>query len=195
MPFKITGDELQVGSGAVNFEAGTTISVTVRTTDAGTDGAALTFDKAFTVTLTNVNEAPTDVRVQETGPLLVVDRDQGVAVATLNSTDVDAGDSVTYSITGQSLSGAFQVNGNRLEVGAGYLDYDVDDTITVAVRATDAAGLTGDGTFSITVTREKNSYRLAILAVVTGATAVVAGFAVAFYCKATAAAGAGASGV
>ena len=57
--FKISGDKLQVGSGAVDFEATPSISVTVRATDS--DG--LTFDKTLTITLTDMNEAPTAVAV------------------------------------------------------------------------------------------------------------------------------------
>ncbi len=44
-------------SSLLNFEAATSHTITVRTTDQG----GLTFDKAVTINLTNVNEAPTAV--------------------------------------------------------------------------------------------------------------------------------------
>ena len=54
--FNISGDKLQT-SESFNYEADTSYSVTIRAKDAGN----LTYDKTFTITVNDVNEAPTAI--------------------------------------------------------------------------------------------------------------------------------------
>ena len=144
--FQINGDKVEVGTGVLDFETTPTVSVTVRSTDSG----ALTFDKAFTVTVTNVNEAPSGMSLSAT--TVAENAAQGTEVGTLTTTDADAGDTSTYSITAQDVSGAFQINGDKVEVGTGVLDFEATPTVSVTVRSTDSGGLTFDKVFTVTVT-------------------------------------------
>merc|ERR1712010_97999 len=114
------------------------------------DSGGLTFDKAFTVTLTNVNEAPSGMSLSAT--TVAENAAQGTEVGTLTTTDVDDGDTFTYSITAQDVSGAFQINGDKVEVGTGVLDFEATPTVSVTVRSTDSGGLTFDRAFTVTLT-------------------------------------------
>ena len=75
-----------------DFEAKSSYSIRVRATDTG----ALTFEEVFTITVTNVNEAPTDIaltsshRGREPG--------RGHDGRHASTTDPDAGDTFTYSL-------------------------------------------------------------------------------------------------
>ena len=144
--FQIAGDKLQVGSGTVDFEATPTLSVTVRTTDSG----GFTFDKALTVTVTGVNEAPTDVSLSSS--TIAENSAVGTEVGTLTTTDMDAGDTFTYSITTQQVSAAFQIAGDKLQVGSGTVDFEATPTLSVTVRTTDSGGFTFDKALTVTVT-------------------------------------------
>ena len=57
--FNINGSNLRI-SAIPNFENKSSYSVRVRTTDQG----GQTYDEAFTITINNVNEAPTDIACQ-----------------------------------------------------------------------------------------------------------------------------------
>ena len=61
--FKLVGSDLQVADGTqLDLETAASHGVTVRVTDAG----GLTFDKAFTLDITDVDEAPTDLTLSPT---------------------------------------------------------------------------------------------------------------------------------
>src|SRR5205814_1505855 len=62
--FNISGANLQT-SAAFDFETKNSYSVRIRSTDNG----ALFFEKAFVVTVTDVNEAPTDITLSGTTTL------------------------------------------------------------------------------------------------------------------------------
>ena len=144
--FQISGDKLQVGTGTLDFESTPSVSVTVRSTDSG----GLTFDKAFTVTLTDVNEAPSDISLS--AATVAENAAQGTDLGTLSTTDVDAGDTFTYSITAQDVAAAFQISGDKLQVGTGALDFESTPSVSVTVRSTDSGGLTFDKAFTVTLT-------------------------------------------
>merc|ERR1711934_905363 len=113
--FQINGDKVKVGTGMLDFEATPTASVTVRSTDSG----GLTFDKAFTVTLTNVNEAPTSIVFTAT----TVDSQAkaGIEVGTLSTVDEDTNDTFTYTIV-TAPSNVFYVAGSQVLVGTALAD-------------------------------------------------------------------------
>ena len=130
----------------VDFEATGTISVTVRTTDSG--GA--TFDKSFTITVTDVNEQPTGIALSS--DTVAENSAEGTEVGTLTTTDPDAGDTFTYTIDNQGVVNAFKISGDKLQVGSGVVDFEATATISATVRATDSGGATYDKAFTITVT-------------------------------------------
>ena len=140
---------LSVAAGAViDYESATSHNVTVRITDQG----GLSFDKAFTITLTNVNEAPANATL--TGGSVAENAANGTAVGTVAGVDPDAGNTFTYSLTANA-GGRFAINAasGQLTVANGtLLDYEAATSHAITVRVTDQGGLTFDKAFTIGVT-------------------------------------------
>ena len=165
--FQISGDKLQVGTGVVDFEATPSVSVNVR----ATDSFGLTLDQELTVTVTDVNEAPTDLAA--TGLTFAEGSDQGTEVGTLSTSDPDADDTFTYTIASQAVVDAFQISGDKLQLGAGGTALVADDVVSVTLRTTDAGGLDYERSFGVTV--EAGSTFVGV-GVAVGAAVVLAGF-------------------
>ncbi len=144
--FNISGSTLRASS-SLNFESTPSCSVRVRSTDAG----GLYFEKAFTITVTNVNEAPTDIALSAS--TFVHTDIEGVTVGTLSTTDVDAGDTFTYTLvtgTGDTDNASFTISGASLKLGAAApLSA---GPYTVRVRSTDAGSLYFEKAFALTST-------------------------------------------
>ena len=144
--FRITGDRLETAV-ALNFEAKSTRSIRVRSTDH--DGQF--FDKTFTINVTNINEAPINISLS---PSSVAENVAiGTPVGLLSSTDEDAGDSASYSlvpIAGNNSLSFFTLVGNQIRVAAP-LDFEQASSYQVRVRATDSGILSFDKTLTIQV--------------------------------------------
>ena len=144
--FGIVGGQL-VTAAVFDFEAQASYTVRVRTTD----GGGLFFEKAFVITVNDVNEAPTDIALAPTS----IDENQpvGTAVGTLTTTDPDAGDTFTYTLVtgaGDTDNASFGIVGGQL-VTAAVFDFETQASYSVRVRTTDGGGLTFEKAFVITV--------------------------------------------
>jgi hypothetical protein len=108
--FNISGSSLRI-TDSPDFETKSSYSVRVRTTDQG----SLTFEKAFTITINNLNEAPT-VTVPAS---LAVTEDITGAVTGISFADVDASGgsvSVTLSVGSGTLAAT---SGGGVTIGGG----------------------------------------------------------------------------
>lgn len=145
--FAVNGANLEV-AGAIDFEAGASLTVRLRTTDAG----GLFFEEAVTITVTNVNEAPTDITLTNG---TVEENQPGMTPAgTLSTTDPDVGDTHTYTLvagTGDTDNGKFFVAGNTLQTNQSF-NFETTPSLTIRVRTTDAGGLFFEKQLTITVT-------------------------------------------
>jgi Ca2+-binding RTX toxin-like protein len=132
---------------ALNFESATSHVITVRVTDSG----GLTYDENFTVTVTNVNEAPSDIAPPAS--LTVAENIAANAViGTFTRTDPDAGDTFTFSLV-DNAGGRFTIDaGGTLRRGSTALDFETAASHQITVRVTDANNLTRDEQFTVTVT-------------------------------------------
>ena len=145
--FEIQGNDLRTVA-QLNFETQSSYGIRVRSTDQ--DG--LFTDHLLTITVNDVNEAPTGVAlsnntVPENEPI-------GTLVGTLSTTDPDAGDTHTYSLVdgdGDADNAAFTLADNEIRTAAVF-DRDTKSSYTVRVRATDQDGLSTDQVLTITVT-------------------------------------------
>ena len=173
--FQISGDKLQVGTGTLDFESTPSVSVTVRSTDSG----GLTFDKAFTVTLTNVNEAPTNIVFSATSVGSLAK--EGALVGSLSTVDEDTDDSFTYTMA-TAPANVFYLRSNEVLVGAAFDDLFPGDVVTMNVTTTDAGGLALTRSVSTDVIRLESSI-LTVLGVVTSVLAVGALLTAAFFVK------------
>ncbi|GGJ45053.1 ExeM/NucH family extracellular endonuclease [Deinococcus roseus] len=144
--FTITGNALTINA-SPDFEAKSSYSIRVRSTDAG----GLFFEKQFTISINNVNETPTDIGLSASS--INENVSAGSTVGTLSSTDVDAGDSFTYTLvsgTGSTDNTSFTITGNALTINASP-DFEAKSSYSIRVRSTDAGGLFFEKQFTISI--------------------------------------------
>ena len=135
-------------SAKLDFEASPLTSVRIRSTDAG--GNFL--EAPFAITITNVNELPLSVSLDNNS--VMEGLDVGTLVGEFSATDTDSGDSHTYSLVdgeGATHNNLFRISGDELQVG-GSISGKTVPVANILVRATDAGGLSFDQALSITIT-------------------------------------------
>ncbi|MGV1046032.1 cadherin domain-containing protein, partial [Limnohabitans sp.] len=144
---------------APNYEAGkTSYAVQVVATDSGqpTGTQILTATQNLTITLKDVNEAPTAISLSAS--TLAENNTAGAEVATLTATDPDGALSgnagtFTYALvsgTGDTDNSAFTILGDQLKL-TGVANYEGQSSYSVRIQVTDAGGLTYETTKTITV--------------------------------------------
>jgi VCBS repeat-containing protein len=144
--FNINGSNLRT-SASFDYETQNSYSIRVRSTDQ----AGLWFEKQFTITVTDVNEAPTNISlssstVAESQPVSTI-------VGAFSTTDPDTGDTFTYALVsgnGSTDNGSFNIDGNNLRTSASF-DYETQNSYSIRVRSTDQGGLWFESQFPITV--------------------------------------------
>ncbi|WP_262031759.1 cadherin repeat domain-containing protein, partial [Microvirga sp. Mcv34] len=121
---KSTLDDAQVG----------TYDLWVRTTDS----EGLAYIEKVTVTVTNVAEAPTDLRFVS-HPVSEL-AEAGTEVGSLITIDPDLDGGYTYTLL-DDAGGRFEIRGDKVVVKNGLLlDYEQKDQYTIKVRTTDQSG-------------------------------------------------------
>ena len=143
-----TGDLTVNDTTQLDFETTPSFSLTVQVADSG----ALTADATVTVNLTDVNETPS-IDNQAFG----VDENSadGTVVGTVAATDVDTGDTLTFSITGGNTGSAFAIDpstGQLTVSNSGQLDFEAIRSFSLTVQVQDSGGLTATATVTVTVT-------------------------------------------
>jgi len=144
--FTVTGSSLETAA-AFDFETRNSYSIRVQVSDAG----GLSFQKSFTIGVTDVNEAPSGPAL--TGDHVAENQPVGTTVGTLSSTDPDSGDTATYTLvsgTGDADNASFAISGSTLGTAA-VLDFEAKDTYAIRVRVTDAGGLTSETALTVHV--------------------------------------------
>ncbi|MCA9057022.1 MAG: cadherin domain-containing protein, partial [Planctomycetaceae bacterium] len=146
--FELDGDLLIVKDGAV-FDpySDPPRNITVRVTDS----VGNTYDEAFTINPTPVNQAPTSLTF--TPPVLAENATNGSVVGTAIGGDPDIGDSLTYTLVFDA-DGRFAIDANTGEVtvaNASLLDFDSAATHSITIKATDTGSLAIIKAFTITL--------------------------------------------
>jgi len=99
------------------------------------------------------NSAPTDMALSSTS--IAENNAVNAVVGTLSTTDVDSGDTFTYSLvpgTGSTDNASFNISGSSLRAGVVF-DFETPPTsYSIRVRTTDSANNTFEKVFTITVT-------------------------------------------
>jgi VCBS repeat-containing protein len=116
------------------------------------DGQGGTDTQALAVTVANVNEAPTDLALSAN--TVAEHAANGTVVGTVSGSDVDTGDTKTYSLT-DNAGGRFAINSSAGQItvaNRSLINYESATSHNLTVRVTDSGGLTYDETFTINVT-------------------------------------------
>jgi ELWxxDGT repeat protein len=148
--FTIVGNQLQINT-SPDFETKNSYSIRVRSTDQG----GLSFEKALSIGINNVNEAPTDLALSGSG---TVNENAGPALVlgSLSSIDPDSPttpQSFTYNLvsgTGDSDNAAFSVVANQLLLNAS-ADFETKSSYSLRLRSTDQGGLFTEKVLTIAV--------------------------------------------
>jgi hypothetical protein len=144
--FNISGANLR-NTSVFNYEAKSSYSIRVRTTDAG----GLYHEATFTITVTNVNEAPTDISISSAS--ISENVPTGTTIGTFSATDPEGGvmtfalhDTVTYPD-----NSSFTITSGVLK-SAAVFNYEDKSSYSIRVRVTDSTSLTFDKTITISIT-------------------------------------------
>jgi hypothetical protein len=146
--FNISGANLR-NTSVFNYEAKSpsTYSIRVRTTDAG----GLYHEATFTITVTNVNEAPTDISISSAS--ISENVPTGTTIGTFSATDPEGGvmtfalhDTVNYPD-----NSSFTITSGVLK-SAAVFNYEAQAIYYIRVRVTDSTSLTFDKTITISIT-------------------------------------------
>ena len=145
--WSIIGNQLFTNA-PLDFELQPSHSIRVRSTDAG----GLFFEKAFVITITNVNESPTSIVLSRT--TIAENVPVGTTVGSLSTLDPDAGDTFTYALVSGQGSGdndKFSLVGTQLRTATN-VDFETQPNYSIRIRTTDAGGLSLESIFTMTVT-------------------------------------------
>ena len=130
-----------------NFETKSTYTVIVTSTDSGSASASST----LTLSLTDVNESPTDIALSGGS---AAENLAGASFGTLSTTDPDASDSFTYSVTGGTDAASFEVgSSNTLKFKSTVsANFESKSSYSVIVTSTDAGSNTYAETLTVSIT-------------------------------------------
>ena len=143
--FSIIGNSLR-SAASFDFETKSNYSIRIRVTDS----TSLTFEKAFTINVTNVNEsAPNNILLSS--QTIAENSMANTVIGTLSATDPDAAQTFSFSLpTHVGDNSAFNINGTSLRA-TNPLNFEAKSSYNVTLRVTDQGGLSFDKSFTITV--------------------------------------------
>ena len=131
------GNDTLQSAASFDFETKSSYTVCVRSTDSG----SLSFDKQFTISVTNVNEPPTDISLDNNN--IDENKPSGSLVGNLSQVgDPDSGETYTFTLLTSGCSGTFndstnfQISGSQLQ-SAGSFNFENKNSYTICVRVND----------------------------------------------------------
>jgi subtilisin-like proprotein convertase family protein len=145
--FVLVGNQLQTNE-TLNFEQIASYSVRVKSTDAG----GLAIERQVTIAVSDVNEAPLNLRISSQ---LIDGLASGNSVGTVAATDPDVNDSLTFTLVagaGSDDNAAFTLSPVGGLTNLQTIDFETQPVYQIRVRATDAAGLFVESAFTLDVT-------------------------------------------
>jgi VCBS repeat-containing protein len=131
-----------------------------------TDSASNATNQTLTVTITNVNEAPTISSPSSAATYSITQAENISSVATYTATDVDAGASLSWSLSGTDAADFSIVSGTGVLTFTTAPDYeapadsDTNNTYIIIVTVSDGS-LTDTQTVTITITNANESASIA----------------------------------
>ncbi len=144
--FAISNDQLTAASN-IDFESTPSLSVRIRSTDAG----GLSVEKTFTINVTDANDPPTDLSLSASS--INENANLGLTVGSLSSTDQDATDTYTYTLVsgaGDTDNALMMIASSQLKTNSSF-NFENQPTISVRIRTTDSQGEYYEKTFTINV--------------------------------------------
>lgn len=146
--FQIVNDQLLTYA-VFDYEAKNSYEIRVRVTDNGTP--ALSYEKTFTITVTDVNEAPTDLILSST----TIDENEpiGTTIGFFSALDKDKDETLTYELVsgaGDTDNASFMLDEAELKLNTG-LNYKTQSSYSIRASVKDSAGHTLEQEFIISI--------------------------------------------
>jgi cyclophilin family peptidyl-prolyl cis-trans isomerase len=143
-------------SAAVDFETTPVFTLTVTVTDAGgngsgTAGTGLTDTATITINLSDGNDAP--IIANQTFQI-AENSANDTSVGTVQATDPNAGNTVTFAITAGNTNGAFAIDANTGQItvaNSTAVNFEATASFALTVSATDNLGLARTATITVNV--------------------------------------------
>lgn len=142
--FTISGTQL-LSADTFHYAVQDTFSIRVRTTDS----AGTFYEEVFIITVTDENDAPTDIFLSNDS--IAENEPTGTFIGLLGTADVDTWDDHAYTLvtgTGDIHNTYFSISGDSL-ITDSVLDYENINTYSVRLRTTDLFNATFEKVFSI----------------------------------------------
>jgi len=133
---------------APDYEDQPIFHIRVRTNDKKGYG---TFEKAFTIQVTDINEAPWDIILSSEE--IDENNKKGAVVALISSWDEDVSDNHTYQLIGgegDADNASFTISGNELRAATSF-DYETKNSYSIRLQTKDHGNLTYETTHLITI--------------------------------------------
>jgi len=143
-----TGEITVANGAALDFETTPTFNLTIQVSDSG----GLIDTAGVTVNLSDENESP---NANDASLSLAENSPNGTAVGTVSASDPDVGDTLTYSITGGNIGGAFAIDtgtGDITVANSAALDFETAPTFNLTIQVEDATSLTDTANVTINLT-------------------------------------------
>ena len=130
--FEIVAGQLKLKAGqSLDFEAEPSVNLTITATDAG----LLAYNELFAITVSNVNEVPTDITLDNA---TVAENAPAAIIGNLGVVDPDAGDAHSWSVDDVR----FEIVAGQLKLKAGQsLNFESEPSVNLTITATDAGML------------------------------------------------------
>ena len=155
--FTIQNNQLKTNA-AFDFETKNSYSIRVKTTDQG----GLSFEKVLAISVTNINETPTNLSLSNSS--IAENLAIGTVIGNLSTTDPDTGNTFTYSLvtgTGSTDNSLFTIQNNQLKSNTVF-DYETRNSYSIRVKTTDQNGLFYGKALTIGITDILDNATLAI---------------------------------
>ncbi len=141
------GNEL-FSTTSFDFETKSSFSVRIKSTDQ--EGESV--ESTFTLTVSDVNDAPTEILLSQND----LDENNAIddVIGVFSSTDQDAGDTHTYSLTagtGDEDNASFSINNNGELIAGESFDFEQQSSYSIRVTSTDSEGAAFALSFAVTI--------------------------------------------
>ncbi|PKN86556.1 MAG: hypothetical protein CVU46_07375 [Chloroflexi bacterium HGW-Chloroflexi-8] len=143
----ISGNSL-VTLAVFDFETKPSYSIRIRTTDQG----GLYYEEAFTITVSDENESPTDITLSSS--TVAENSAINTVVGILSSSDPDADNTFSYRLvdgSGGADNGSFNIITGTSLITLAVFDFETKPSYLVRIRTTDQGGLFFEKEFTLTV--------------------------------------------
>ena len=147
--FTLTSSGVLKSKEVYNYEGKNSYFIRVKTTDS----VGLTYIGIFTILITDLNETPSNITPSTVS--FQENQSTGTTVTTFTATDVDSGDTHTFELVsglGDTNNDSFSLNSNGTLTSNEVFNYEVKNSYTIRVKATDSGGLTHERSVTINIT-------------------------------------------